>query len=152
MGEYTFKFEEEARRRMATPRWMRHGFALGVGLCLLVLSMVFGERIKDMFYASRLAGRWVGEEVEAGGLWTREVEYDFRKDGTLDVTLRLQLEGARQPEVSTTTNRWSIRHGHLIIEAPLTGAVPVRLLHVGRREIRFGGGSKIRSFQRVESP
>ena len=149
MGEYTFKFEEVARRQLATPRWMRRGFLMGVGLCLLVVSMFLGERVKDAFYKHRLEGRWLGEEVEPGGLWTREVEYHFHGDGKVGVTLRLLPDGATQPEVSTSSHTWTIRNGHLIIEAPLTGPVPVRLLHVGREEIRFGGQAKIKSFRRI---
>lgn len=65
---------ETAERSRHQSGWMLLGALDWARLILREDSMSLGERVKDAFYKHRLEGRWLGEEVEPGGLWTREIE------------------------------------------------------------------------------
>jgi hypothetical protein len=144
-----FQFAEKAKAQLATPRWMRNGMVMGLGISLLVISIFAGERIKDWYYASTLEGRWIGTEVEPGGLWTREVEYDFRRDGTVENTLRMLRQGDAKPEVSTATLLWSIRSGHIIFTSAGTGDIATRIHRIRKDALTFSGQAKIKDFKRI---
>ena len=62
MADPRFTFVEQARRQLATPRWMRQGLSLAFGVSLLVVSVFFGERLRNAYQAMRLEGRWLGVE------------------------------------------------------------------------------------------
>ena len=62
MADPRFTFVEQARRQLATPRWMRQGLTLAIGVSLLVVSVFFGERLRNAYQAMRLEGRWLGVE------------------------------------------------------------------------------------------
>lgn len=144
-----FRFTKALKPESGTPRWLRSGPFLLLMTCLVIGSMVFGERLKDWYQTNRLTGVWIGEEEEPGGLWVREIEHRFYPDGRLRSIQRFLPEGALRAEESESQLTWRIRNSFLILESPLTGPMPARIRKLGREELLLGEQAKIRVFRKV---